>query len=201
MTTNALLKINPLYVLKQSPQFVLTQPQYKKPTPKHSINDILQEHGPFVLKFIRKRTWDKQNAEDIYQSTMLEALKCFKNFRNESQPRTWLCGIAYNIIRNYSKNLPAQSLESIDDLSNNESMMQTNTFGTEDPSDIYSRNLQIENISKIFDELPSEMRATFDEVVSRGRSYEETAQLLNLPIGTVRSRISRAREIFRSKSR
>ena len=132
---------------------------------------------------------------------MLEALKCFKNFRNESQPRTWLCGIAYNIIRNYSKNLACQNLESIDDLSNEEPTLQMNTFGTEDPSEVYSRNLEIENVSKIFDELPTEMRTTFDEVISRGRSYEETAQLLNLPIGTVRSRISRAREIFRSKSR
>lgn len=200
MANNASLKINPAYVFNKSPHFVLVKPQKSKQS-LPSINTLLEEHGTFVFKFIRKRTWDQQSCEDIYQSTMVEALKCFKNFRGESQPRTWLCGIAYNMIRNYSKGLSNHTTESLEDCKNIESYMDDSSFGTEDPSDIHWRNVQLEKIAKVFDELPKDMRITFEEVVSRGKSYEETALSLNLPIGTVRSRIARAREIFRDRSR
>ena len=131
---------------------------------------------------------------------MEEALKSFKNFRGDSKPRTWLCGIAYNVIRSYAKTLDSHNIESLDSCSNIDNVMYHNSFGTEDPCDIYSRDLQIDNIGRVFDGLPHDMRMTFDQVISQGKSYEETACALNLPIGTVRSRVSRAREIFREKS-
>ncbi len=166
-----------------------------------TVDALIKEHGEFVLKFIRKRTWDEQSVEDIYQSTMLEALKCFSNFRGDSHPRTWLCGVAYNLIRNYSKNLKAPDMESIDEMRNADQLPESDRLGAENPLDIYSRNDLLDRINNAFNELPKEMQTTFNEVVNRGKSYEETAIALDVPIGTVRSRIARAREILKEKTR
>lgn len=165
-----------------------------------SIDELIETHGHFVMKFIKKRCWDIQSADDIFQSTMLEALKCFNKFRGESHPRTWLCGIAYNMVRNHAKSFNTPSFESLDNLHNNEYLTDNTIFGTENPFNIHLRDAQLDHLCTIFDTLPNDMKITFDEVVSNGRTYEETAKKLNLPIGTVRSRISRARDIFRMQS-
>lgn len=165
-----------------------------------SIDKLIETHGHFVMKFIKKRCWDIQSADDIFQSTMLEALKCFSKFRGESHPRTWLCGIAYNMVRNHAKSFNTPSFESLDNLHNNEYLTDHTNFGTEDPFNIHLRDAQLDHLCTIFDTLPNDMKITFDEVVSNGKTYEQTAKILNLPIGTVRSRISRARDIFRTQS-
>ena len=166
-----------------------------------SIDQLIHEHGTFIKKFIVKRTWDPQSSDDIYQSTMLEAIKSFKNFRGDSHPRTWLCGIAFNIIRNHAKSLNMPLMESLDVLNNCSSMTDNQTFGTEDPCKIYEREKTLEIIQHSFESLSADIKITFNEVINRGRSYEETANLLNLPIGTVRSRISRARDILKTLSK
>lgn len=165
-----------------------------------SIDSLIEIHGNFVMKFIKKRCWDIQSADDIFQSTMLEALKCFSKFRGESHPRTWLCGIAYNMIRNHAKSSNTPSFESLDNLHNNEYLTDNTNYGTEDPFNIHLRDAQLDHLCTIFDGLPNDMKITFDEVVSNGRTYEQTAKILDLPIGTVRSRISRARDIFKTQS-
>lgn len=201
MSKYAALKKSQQFINEQSCQLVLDRRRAKNNRVKSlSINSLIEEHGDFVFKFIRKRTWDGQNHEDIYQSTMVEALKSFKNFRGESHPRTWLCGIAFNMIRNHAKTMMGPIMESIEDDLSLQDYNEMTTFGTEDPSDIYVRDCQLEKILHIFNELPHDMRITFEEVMSKGKSYEETAASLNLPIGTVRSRISRVREIFRNRS-
>lgn len=196
-------KISTLKTVEKSVSIENTKPTFQKASKINntlSIDELIETHGHFVMKFIKKRCWDIQSADDIFQSTMLEALKCFSKFRGDSHPRTWLCGIAYNMVRNHAKSFNSPSFESLDSLNNNEYITDHTNFGTEDPFNIHLRDAQLDHLCTIFNTLPNDMKITFDEVVSNGKTYEQTAKILNLPIGTVRSRISRARDIFRMQS-
>lgn len=197
LTTTTIKTVEKSITLQKN-QTALQETEKKGST--ESISSLIETHGNFVMKFIKKRCWNIQSADDIFQSTMLEAIKCFSKFRGESHPRTWLCGIAYNMIRNHAKSFNTPSFESLDNLHNNDYLADHANYGTEDPFTIHLRDAQLDHLCTIFDMLPEDMKTTFDEVVSNGRTYEQTAKILNLPIGTVRSRISRARDIFRMQS-
>ena len=195
--------IKTVKTVKKSTTLKSSHSPLQKVEKKHneeSIGSLIETHGHFVMKFIKKRCWNIQSADDIFQSTMLEAIRCFGKFRGESHPRTWLCGIAYNMIRNHAKSFNTPSFESLDSLHTNDYYADHTNYGTEDPFNIHLRDAQLDHLCTIFDMLPDDMKTTFDEVVSNGRTYEQTAKILNLPIGTVRSRISRARDIFRMQS-
>ena len=166
----------------------------------HSIEDLVLEHGGFVRSFISKRTWNEQNVDDIYQSTLLEAMKSLHSFRNESKPRTWLCGIAYNIIRNHArKNSVIHNHEPLDALDAPDVDVTMNCMTTEDPADIYNRESFTRHVKNVSSQLPEVVRETFFLVIDSGKNYQQTAQLLDVPIGTVRSRISRAREVLKQE--
>ena len=160
-----------------------------------SVERLVLEHGKFVKSFIARRVWDDQNIDDIYQTTLLEAMKSFHNFRNEAQPRTWLCGIAYNVIRNYVRNINVIHCDTLDVLESEE--VDTGSMVTDDPADIFSREHFVGQLKDASDNLPHKVKDTFELVIESGKSYEQAAELLNVPVGTVRSRISRAREILR----
>lgn len=160
-----------------------------------AIGQLVQEHEKFLKSFIARRVWDAQNVDDVYQSTLLEAVKSFPKFRNESQPRTWLCGIAYNVIRNYARNLNVIHCDSLEVLDSEE--VDSASMVADDPADIYIRDQFVSKLKDESNKLPTKVRQTFSLVIESGKSYEQAAQLLNVPIGTVRSRIARAREVLK----
>lgn len=178
---------------EQESENKLTQASINK-----AIEALVSEHGKFLKNFIAKRTWNEQDIEDIYQSTLVEAIKSFPKFRNESQPRTWLCGIAYNVIRNYARKLNLISCDSLDILESVD-IEAMESAGGEDPANIYDRESFLEKLQDVSSGLPAAVRQTFFMVTDSGKNYEQTAQLLGVPIGTVRSRVSRAREVLRGK--
>lgn len=179
-------------------EFTQESVNYSQQSVNQSIEKLVLEHGKFVKRFIAKRTWNEQNVDDIYQSTLLEAIKSYPKFRNESQPRTWLCGIAYNIIRNYGRKLNAINCEDLDALESVD-FDDINCMSTGNPADIYNREHFVNRVKEVTDTLPDAIKQTFFMIVESGKNYEQAAQSLNVPIGTVRSRIFRAREVLREQ--
>lgn len=163
-----------------------------------NIELLVKEYGQFLKQFIYRKLWDKQNAEDIFQTVILEAIKSKHTFKAECHPKYWLMGIASNVIKNTARKSSAVMC-SIDDVDGQSILDDITLDGAEDPADAYERELFLDSLQKAFSTLPEDMKVVMIEVVNNGSSYMDAAKKLNIAIGTVRSRISRARELMRMR--
>ena len=141
---------------------------------------------------------DIQLAEDIAQESFFKAYKSINSFREESAFYTWLYRITANTAINYlsSKKRKSELLEA--DVSNREgeSIDIFDIPGGESPEDILNANSLREDIFKNMSNLPEEIRTAVTLREFEGLSYEEIAEILGCPLGTVRSRIFRGRELL-----
>jgi RNA polymerase sigma-70 factor, ECF subfamily len=159
---------------------------------------IKYQHKIFAIisRFIR----DHSEVQDVAQDAFIKAYKALPNFRGESAFYTWMYRIAINTAKNYlvarNRRPPASDVE-VDDAefySGNEAMHEMNTP---------ERNLLRDELQAVIDQafrdLPEDLRMAVTLREIDGLSYEEIAETMDCPIGTVRSRIFRAREAIDKK--
>lgn len=164
------------------------------------IEAIIRDYGRVLKQFIYRKLWDKQNAEDVFQTVILEAIKSKHTFKAECHPKYWLMGIASNVIKNMGRKTSVQ-LCSIDEPDHENILDELHEDGVEDPATAYERDMMLDSLQKAFSTLPDDMKIVMVEVINNGQSYMDAAKKLNIAIGTVRSRISRARELMRTQLR
>ena len=149
-----------------------------------------------ALKFVK----DLQIAEDIAQESFLKAYKSINSFREESAFYTWIYRITVNTSKNYltSKSRKKELSESdINRLEDSEDIFDIP--GGSSPEEILSANNLREVIMESLTNLPEDIRSAISLREFEGLTYEEISEVLNCPIGTVRSRIFRGREIMQER--
>ena len=166
---------------------------------EYSAFDLLVlKYQSRVIAISTKFVKDIQLAEDIAQESFFKAYKSIDSFREESAFYTWLYRITANTAINYlsSKKRKSELLEA--DVSNKEgeSIDIFDIPGGESPEDILNANSLREDIFKNMSNLPEEIRTAVTLREFEGLSYEEIAEILGCPLGTVRSRIFRGRELL-----
>ena len=149
-----------------------------------------------VLRYVR----DPDQALDITQEAFLKAYRAMPRFRGESAFYTWLYRIAVNTAKNY---LAAQRRRPMDvelDLQDPEQFdLHAKLRETDTPEGVtLSRELH-ETVERAIDALPDDLRTAIVLRELDGMSYEEIAQTMDCPVGTVRSRIFRARDAIGKK--
>jgi RNA polymerase sigma-70 factor, ECF subfamily len=149
-----------------------------------------------ISRFIR----DHAEVQDVAQDAFIKAYRALPNFRGESAFYTWMYRIAINTAKNYlvarNRRPPASDLD-VDDaefFAGNDAMHEMNTP---------ERNLLRDELQAVIDQafrdLPDDLRMAVTLREIDGLSYEEIAEAMDCPIGTVRSRIFRAREAIDKK--
>ncbi|MBJ9977920.1 RNA polymerase sigma factor [Pseudomonas sp. S75] len=139
--------------------------------------------------FVQRRVLNQDDADDLIQLTYLEAWRNQEKFQGLAKPDTWLCGIALNLIRNHFRRYYAQPpLSSFD-----ESEFHACSDDVDLSEQCDSRRL-LDRTLLAMDALPQAMRETLWTAVDTESSYRDAAKRLGVPIGTVRSRLFRARE-------
>ncbi len=131
---------------------------------------------------------NQQDAEDCAQETMLRAFRAFSSFREESKFSTWLYTIATRVCMDFLRaRKGVLSLDALKDAGWEQA--------DEGPSPylLLEQNARKELLGKALQLLPEHARAAVVLCDLQGLSYEEAAQALDIPIGTLRSRLSRAR--------
>lgn len=141
-----------------------------------------------LRNFIVKHFRDENAVEDVFQQTLIEAYCCWESFRGEAKRETWLFGIALNIARNVSRRNPHYNFNFTTD-----EALENEQAEDSDPLDLVMKNQLSIKLERAIQKLPEDLRETLTLVVQNGKTYQEAADILGIPIGTVRSRISRSR--------
>ncbi len=171
------------------------------PSRAHRIQDeetlfrkLVKDHQQRLYRFVVKHIGWGTDAEDITQQAFVEAAHSFATFKGESELSTWLYGIAMNLVRNYLSRSPHRRYTFED-----EEALSTTSSDRPDPSEQLSYTQSVRALQAALDELPREMRDVLLLVAYEELSYEEAALMMSIPVGTVRSRVSRARAVLRKR--
>ena len=158
------------------------------------IEQLYREHHQHLRRFVQRYLRNADDVEDVVQNTFCEALRCADRFAGMSKPSTWLFGIALNLARNQLRRNCADLCDIVDD----SVLEQIFDFGA-DPAELIERRQIATVADALLDQFPAAVRATFEAVLEGDCTYEEAARQLNIPVGTVRSRVSRVRASIRAK--
>ena len=170
---------------------------------QHAFDQLVGKYqrklGRLLSRFIR----DPSEVEDVTQEAFIKAYRALPQFRGDSAFYTWLYRIGINTAKNYlvsqgrraptSTEYDAEEAESFEDASQ---LRDINT-----PESLLLSKQIGQTINTAIDALPEELRSAIVLREIEGLSYEEIASMMDCPIGTVRSRIFRAREAVANKLR
>ncbi|KVM90583.1 RNA polymerase sigma factor [Burkholderia diffusa] len=156
------------------------------------ITVMFREHRQRLYYFIFKRVHDTEEASELMQQAFVEACQAFYSFRGQSERTTWLYGIALNLIRNHVNRAPTRRFDFCDD-----EKLEGMPDPSADPCEQASIKQKAVLLQRALASLPADLYKTFVMVVVEDRSYEDVARDLCIPVGTVRSRLSRSRSILR----
>lgn len=159
-----------------------------------AIGELFKREGKALCGWLMRKVRSQSIAEEIVQDTFVKALRHASGFRGDSTPKTWIYAIALNTMRNrFNEMVPEEEFDSIEEVGMPDSEC-------EDVLDVIERNRRLEAISKAWGKLPEEYRTILQFIVVDGMDYEGTAQELGIPLGTVRSRVHRARAMLKEES-
>lgn len=163
---------------------------------------LVRKYQNRVVALIGRYLHDWSECQDVAQETFLRAYRALGNFRGDAQFSTWLHRIAVNTAKNHlvahKRRPPGEDID-IDDAEQFESALRLRDNDT--PERELMRQEMEQTVMSAVEALPEELRAAITLREVDGMSYEEIAQHMQCPIGTVRSRIFRARDAIDARLR
>jgi len=169
-----------------------------------TFDELVAKYDRKIFNLIYRLVGDPEEAADLTQDTFVNAYKAFRHFRGDARVYTWLHQIAINLCKNYFKQrsrLRQYEAESLDaPLEGDEEALGRDIpdWSASPQRVIEQRELQT-HIQKAIQSLPEEYRMVVVLRDIQGFSYQEIAQIANISLEAVKSRIFRAREMLRRK--
>lgn len=162
---------------------------------KSAFDLLVKRYQHKIIGLIGRYVQDQSEALDVAQETFIKAYKALDSFRGESAFYTWLYRIATNTAKNYlvtrNRRPPGTDID-IDDVLQAESESELRDIET--PENNLYRDELFGVMASALEALPEELRVALTLRELEGMSYEDIAEVMGCPIGTVRSRIFRARD-------
>jgi RNA polymerase sigma-70 factor (ECF subfamily) len=153
---------------------------------------LVDEHQRFIFNLALRLLKDENEALDLTQETFVRAWTALPNFRGQSQFRTWLYRITTNLCYNRLPNL-RRSLNDLGD----DVMEEIPESNFDNPAHKFESGETRKHLYKAIDELDANYKLLITLRYQNELSYEEIASTLNLPLGTVKTGIFRAKEQLR----
>lgn len=167
---------------------------------KSAFDLLVRKYQFKIIKLISRYVHDPSEASDVAQEAFLKAYRALPGFRGESAFYTWLYRIAINTAKNYivaqSRRPPGADIDA-QEAEQFEGQVFLKEYET--PERLLLKDEIEATVFKAIEELPEDLRTAITLRELEGMSYEEIAQSMGCPIGTVRSRIFRARESIDAK--
>jgi len=169
---------------------------------KRAFDLLVLKYQYKVMGLIGRYVSDKHEVMDISQESFIKAYRAIGNFRGDSAFYTWLYRIAVNTAKNYLVGRNRRPPNSDVALDNEEEYTVFDQLAdTETPDATLNKNRLEKVIYETIESLPEELKAAIRFREFDGFSYEEIAQIMDCPVGTIRSRIFRAREAIEKRIR
>ncbi len=160
---------------------------------REAFDELVRRHHVSIVRLARVLTNGSADAEDIAQEVFVRVWRSLRGFRGESMFGTWLHRVALNVIHSYQGRMmrlrrlllaaPSAGSRTHDPIER-----------APDPSDIEADVIMRDAIDKALASLPNELRVAVTLRDIQGLDYREIAKVLEVPIGTVESRIFRGRQ-------
>lgn len=170
---------------------------------KRAFGLLVDKYQRKLGRLVSRMMRDQTEIEDVAQESFIKAYRALPNFRGDSAFYTWLYRIGINTAKNYLVSMgrrPTVSTDiEIEDAENFEGGDGLRT--TETPESTLMAKQIAQTVNDTVESLSEELRTAITLREIEGFSYEEIATIMGCPIGTVRSRIFRAREIIALKLR
>jgi RNA polymerase sigma-70 factor (ECF subfamily) len=170
---------------------------------KRAFDLLVSKYQRKLARLLSRFIRDSSEVEDVTQEAFIKAYRALPTFRGDSAFYTWLYRIGINTAKNYlvalgrraptTTNIDSEEAEGFED---GDQLRDLNT-----PEDELASKQVAETVNQTLGELPEELRTAITLREIEGLSYEDIANIMNCPIGTVRSRIFRAREAIAAKLR
>ncbi len=170
---------------------------------KHAFDLLVIKYQRKLARLLSRFIRDATEVEDVTQEAFIKAYRALPSFRGDSAFYTWLYRIGINTAKNYlvalgrraptTTEIDSEEAEGFED---GEHLRDLNT-----PENQMMSQQVGETVNQTLEELPEELRTAITLREMEGLSYEDIANIMNCPIGTVRSRIFRAREAISEKLR
>jgi RNA polymerase sigma-70 factor, ECF subfamily len=170
---------------------------------KKAFELLVSKYQRKLLRLVMRLVHDHAEAEDVVQEAFIKAYRALANFRGDSAFYTWLYRIGINTAKNHlvsqGRRAPTSTdadIDAAETFSDADGLRDINT-----PESLLASKQIAATVNSAMLSLPEELRNAISLREIEGLSYEEIAELMLCPIGTVRSRIFRARESIANKLR
>lgn len=169
---------------------------------KRAFDILVRKYQHKLVKLIMRYVNDPADAMDIAQEAFIKAYRAIPNFRGDSSFYTWLYRIGINTAKNYvvaqgrrppDSDIDAQDAERYD--------IESRLKDQDTPEGMAQRDEIEQTVLEAIEALPEDLRTAITLREIEGLTYEEIAQAMDCPVGTVRSRIFRAREAIDKRLR
>lgn len=170
---------------------------------KHAFELLVVKYQRKLARLLSRFIRDAAEVEDVSQEAFIKAYRALPSFRGESAFYTWLYRIGINTAKNYlvsrGRRAPTSTEFDIEDAESFEDAGLLHDYNTPEAT-LLTKEIG-NTVNAAVEALPAELRTALTLREIEGLSYEDIAQVMNCPIGTVRSRIFRAREAVAEKIR
>lgn len=162
---------------------------------KKAFDMLVLKYQQRIVNLVSRFVRNHSDALDVTQEAFLKAYRALPRFRGDSAFYTWMYRIAVNTAKNHLAQQSRRPMEAEQDISEVEQFQGESALKEQaTPEHMIMRDQIQDVVVKTIDELPEDLKTAISLRELDGLSYEEIAEVMECPIGTVRSRIFRARE-------
>ena len=162
---------------------------------KKAFDLLVLKYQQRVVNLVSRFVRNQSDALDVTQEAFIKAYRALPKFRGDSAFYTWMYRIAVNTAKNHLAQMSRRPFEAEQDISEAEQFQGESALkDNASPEHLMMRDQIQEVVARTIDNLPEDLKTAITLRELEGLSYEDIASVMECPIGTVRSRIFRARE-------
>lgn len=164
---------------------------------RSSFEELMKKYNKKIFSFVFRMVRDEEVSIELTQDFFIKIYNVLYKYNFEYKFSTWAYRICYNLVIDYVRKNQAY-VDSLDDESvSQKQMMDSNNYVSEDGFDILAREEQKDYIWKVVGSIPFKYKELILLRYLQGLKYDEIAEVTELPVGTVKNRIFKAKELLK----